>query len=73
MSGDTVLCDAVREVASRLKVDARSCTGGAVKFGVSGPIRFTFNRPRPPRCVTLLNPRRRSGALRGLVPLPRGS
>ena len=57
VSGDTVLCDGVREVASRLNVDVAVMHLGAVKFPTSGPVRFTFDTSEAAEVVTLLKPR----------------
>ena len=42
ISGDTVLYDGVREVADRLDVDIALLHLGGVRFGVSGPLRYTM-------------------------------
>jgi L-ascorbate metabolism protein UlaG (beta-lactamase superfamily) len=42
ISGDTVLYDGVREVADRLRVDTALLHLGGVRFGVSGPLRYTM-------------------------------
>jgi L-ascorbate metabolism protein UlaG (beta-lactamase superfamily) len=42
ISGDTVLYDGVREVASRLRVDTAIVHLGGVRFPVSGPLRYTM-------------------------------
>jgi L-ascorbate metabolism protein UlaG (beta-lactamase superfamily) len=57
VSGDTVLFDGIREVASRLKVDVAVLHLGAVKFGVTGPVRFTFDASEAADVVSLLQPR----------------
>jgi L-ascorbate metabolism protein UlaG (beta-lactamase superfamily) len=43
ISGDTVLYDGVREVAERLEVDTALIHLGAVRFGITGPLRYTMN------------------------------
>jgi L-ascorbate metabolism protein UlaG (beta-lactamase superfamily) len=42
ISGDTVLYDGVREVADLLEVDTALLHLGGVRFGVSGPLRYTM-------------------------------
>jgi L-ascorbate metabolism protein UlaG (beta-lactamase superfamily) len=42
ISGDTVLYDGVREVATRLKVDVAVLHLGGVQFPVTGPLRYTM-------------------------------
>ena len=42
ISGDTVLYDGVREVATRLAVDTALLHLGGVQFPVSGPLRYTM-------------------------------
>jgi hypothetical protein len=41
ISGDTVLFDGVRRVAERLSVDIALLHLGAVRLGVTGPVRYT--------------------------------
>ena len=43
ISGDTVLYDGVREVAHRLRVGTAVVHIGAVRFPVSGPVRYTMS------------------------------
>jgi len=43
ISGDTVLYDGVLEVADRLSVDVALLHVGAVRFGVTGPLRYTMS------------------------------
>ncbi|WP_028047680.1 MBL fold metallo-hydrolase [Cellulomonas sp. URHE0023] len=57
VSGDTVLFDGIREVASKLAVDVAVMHLGAVKFPVTGPLRFTFNTAEAAEVVSLLKPR----------------
>ncbi len=57
VSGDTVLCEAVRDVARRLTVDVAVLHLGAVQFGISGPIRYTFTAREGAEVVGLLRPR----------------
>jgi L-ascorbate metabolism protein UlaG (beta-lactamase superfamily) len=42
ISGDTVLFDGVLEVANRLEVDVALLHLGGVRFGVTGPLRYTM-------------------------------
>ena len=42
ISGDTVLYDGVREVANRIRVDTALLHLGGVRFGVTGPVRYTM-------------------------------
>ncbi len=42
VSGDTVLYDGVRSVAERLTVDVALLHLGGVRFGVTGPLRYTM-------------------------------
>jgi L-ascorbate metabolism protein UlaG (beta-lactamase superfamily) len=42
ISGDTVLFDGVLEVADRLEVDVALLHLGGVRFGVTGPLRYTM-------------------------------
>jgi L-ascorbate metabolism protein UlaG (beta-lactamase superfamily) len=42
ISGDTVLYDGVRQVAERLDVDVAILHLGAVRFGLTGPIRYSM-------------------------------
>jgi L-ascorbate metabolism protein UlaG (beta-lactamase superfamily) len=41
-SGDTVLYDGVREVASRLDIGTAVLHLGSVRFGITGPLRYTM-------------------------------
>jgi L-ascorbate metabolism protein UlaG (beta-lactamase superfamily) len=43
ISGDTVLYDGVREVASRVDVGTAILHLGGVSFPITGPLRYTFN------------------------------
>jgi L-ascorbate metabolism protein UlaG (beta-lactamase superfamily) len=42
ISGDTVLYDGVREVATRIRVDVAVVHLGGVRFPVTGPLRYTM-------------------------------
>lgn len=57
VSGDTVLYDGLREAIDRMDVDVAVLHLGAVKFPVSGPVRFTFNTTEAVGVVDLLKPR----------------
>jgi L-ascorbate metabolism protein UlaG (beta-lactamase superfamily) len=43
ISGDTVLYDGARDAAARLEVDALVLHAGAVRFAVTGPLRYTLS------------------------------
>ena len=73
ISGDTVLYDGVREVADRLQVDIALLHLGGVQFPITGPLRYTHDRPRRGRAVRPDPPAHRDpDPLRGLEALPRG-
>jgi L-ascorbate metabolism protein UlaG (beta-lactamase superfamily) len=57
ISGDTVLYDGVREVAGRLEVDLAVIHLGAVRFGLTGPIRYSMTAHDAVELVGLLRPR----------------
>jgi L-ascorbate metabolism protein UlaG (beta-lactamase superfamily) len=57
ISGDTVLYDGVRQVADRLEVDTALVHLGAVKFGVTGPLRYTLTAREAVELCTLVRPR----------------
>ena len=57
ISGDTVLYDGVREVADRLEVDAALLHLGGVRFGVSGPLRYTMTARDAVELCQLVRPR----------------
>lgn len=57
VSGDTVMFDALREAIDRMDVDIAVLHLGAVKFGVTGPVHFTFNTTEAVEVVDLLKPR----------------
>ncbi|MET0787749.1 MAG: MBL fold metallo-hydrolase [Cellulomonas sp.] len=57
ISGDTVMFEGLREVARRLTVDVAVLHLGAVKFGVTGPVRYTFSAREGAELVDLLRPR----------------
>jgi L-ascorbate metabolism protein UlaG (beta-lactamase superfamily) len=57
ISGDTVLYDGVREVASRLDVDTALLHLGAVRFPVTGPVRYTLTGREAVELLSLVRPR----------------
>lgn len=57
ISGDTVLYDGVREVASRLTVDVAVVHVGGVRFPVSGPLRYTMTGADAVALIASVRPR----------------
>jgi L-ascorbate metabolism protein UlaG (beta-lactamase superfamily) len=57
ISGDTVLYDGVRQVAERLTVDIAVLHLGAVRSGVTGPVRYTTTAREAVDLCRLLRPR----------------
>jgi L-ascorbate metabolism protein UlaG (beta-lactamase superfamily) len=57
ISGDTVLHDGVREVAGRLEVDVALMHLGAVRFPVTGPLRYTMTAREAVELCALVRPR----------------
>jgi L-ascorbate metabolism protein UlaG (beta-lactamase superfamily) len=57
MSGDTVLYDGLREVARRIPVDVALLHLGGVRFGFTGPVRFTMTARDGAELIRLLRPR----------------
>jgi L-ascorbate metabolism protein UlaG (beta-lactamase superfamily) len=57
ISGDTVLYDGVREVASRLDVETALVHLGGVRFPVTGPLRYTMTAAEAVELCGLLKPR----------------
>ena len=57
ISGDTVLYDGVRQVADRLDVDTALLHLGGVRFGVTGPLRYTMTARDAVELCRLLEPR----------------
>jgi L-ascorbate metabolism protein UlaG (beta-lactamase superfamily) len=57
MSGDTVLYDGLREVAQRIPVDVALLHLGGVRFGFTGPVRFTMTARDGAELIRLLRPR----------------
>ena len=57
ISGDTVLYDGVRQVAERLTVDTAVLHLGAVRFGITGPVRYTMTAREAVDLCALLRPR----------------
>ena len=73
ISGDTVLYDGVREVAGRLDVDTVLLHLGGVRFGVTGPVRYTMSPAEGVELCRLVRPRTIvPDPLRGLVALQGG-
>lgn len=56
VSGDTVLYDGVKEVASRLDIDTAILHLGGVRFPVSGPLRYTMTAHEAVELVALVDP-----------------
>jgi L-ascorbate metabolism protein UlaG (beta-lactamase superfamily) len=57
ISGDTVLYDGVRQVADRLEVDTALLHLGGVRFGVTGPLRYTMTARDAVELCELIAPR----------------
>ncbi|MBB3749330.1 L-ascorbate metabolism protein UlaG (beta-lactamase superfamily) [Mycolicibacterium sp. BK634] len=57
MSGDTVLYDGLREVAKRIPVDVALLHLGGVRFGFTGPVRFTMTARDGAELIRLMRPR----------------
>lgn len=57
ISGDTVLYDGVRSVAGRIDVDIAVINLGAVRFPVTGPLRYTMTAREAVELCGLLKPR----------------
>jgi L-ascorbate metabolism protein UlaG (beta-lactamase superfamily) len=57
ITGDTVLYDGVREVAERLRVDVALLHLGGVRFGVTGPLRYTMTGSEAVELCELVRPR----------------
>jgi L-ascorbate metabolism protein UlaG (beta-lactamase superfamily) len=57
ISGDTVLYDGVRQVAGRVDVGTAVLHLGAVRFAVSGPVRYTMTAADAVELCGLLRPR----------------
>ncbi len=57
ISGDTVLYDGVREVAERLDVDTALLHLGAVRFPVTGPLRYSMTAAEAVELCGLVRPR----------------
>ena len=57
ISGDTVLYDGVREVATRLTVDTALLHLGGVQFPVTGPVRYTMTARDAVDLCRLVRPR----------------
>jgi L-ascorbate metabolism protein UlaG (beta-lactamase superfamily) len=57
ISGDTVLYDGMREVADRLEADTALLHLGGVRFGVTGPLRYTMTARDAVELCRLVRPR----------------
>jgi L-ascorbate metabolism protein UlaG (beta-lactamase superfamily) len=57
MSGDTVLFDGVREVATRLTVDTVLLHAGGVRCPVTGPLHYSLTGPKVVETLSLVRPR----------------
>jgi L-ascorbate metabolism protein UlaG (beta-lactamase superfamily) len=57
ISGDTVLYDGVREVAGRVEIDTALMHLGAVRFGLTGPLRYTMTARDVVRLAGEIRPR----------------
>jgi L-ascorbate metabolism protein UlaG (beta-lactamase superfamily) len=57
ITGDTVLYDGVRGVAGRVTVDVALVHLGAVRFPVTGPLRFTMTAADAAELIGLVRPR----------------
>jgi L-ascorbate metabolism protein UlaG (beta-lactamase superfamily) len=57
MTGDTVLHRPVRRIADQLDVDVLVMHLGAVRFGQTGPLRYSMNSTDALRLIELANPR----------------
>jgi L-ascorbate metabolism protein UlaG (beta-lactamase superfamily) len=56
ISGDTVLYDGVRQVADRLQVGTAVLHLGAVRFPVTGPVRYTMTAKQAVELCSLMRP-----------------
>jgi L-ascorbate metabolism protein UlaG (beta-lactamase superfamily) len=57
ISGDTVLYDGVRQVVDRLQVDIALLHLGAVRFPITGPVRYSMNVREAVELCRLVRPR----------------
>lgn len=57
ISGDTVLYDGVKEVASRFQVDTAVIHLGGVRFPITGPLRYTMTADEAIELAGLIKPR----------------
>ncbi|HEY6775101.1 MAG TPA: MBL fold metallo-hydrolase [Thermoleophilaceae bacterium] len=57
ISGDTVLYDGVREVATRMAVDTAVLHLGGVRFPVTGPLRYSMTTRQAVELCRLIRPR----------------
>lgn len=56
VSGDTVYFAGIREIARRFRVGTAILHLGGVRFGISGPVRYTFDGPGAVRATLALSP-----------------
>jgi len=57
VTGDSVLYSGLRKAAEALTVDVAIVNAGGVRFGLTGPIRYTMTGADAVRLVTVLEPR----------------
>ena len=57
ISGDTVLYDGVRQVADRIAIDTAVLHLGAVRFPVTGPLRYSMTARQAIELCTIIRPR----------------
>jgi L-ascorbate metabolism protein UlaG (beta-lactamase superfamily) len=57
VSGDTVLYDGVRQVADRVDVDVALLHLGEVRFGLTGPVRYSMRAADAVALCRLVRPR----------------
>ena len=71
ITGDPVLYDGVRQVPDRLQVDTALLHLGCVRFGATGPVRYSMDAREAVELVPAgPPPHRHPRPLRGLDPLP---
>lgn len=57
VSGDTVLYPALRRAAAALEIDVAVINVGGVRFGITGPLRYTMNGIEAAELIALADPR----------------
>jgi L-ascorbate metabolism protein UlaG (beta-lactamase superfamily) len=57
VTGDTVLCPAVRRTAAELDVDVAIINAGGVRFPLTGPLRYTMDGKEAVELIGLAKPR----------------